>query len=109
VQINLADISGIHPYLSLRASTDILGTTKEALENTKQVLEDLINSHQGNPVVVGPWNSDVSKTKIGPLAQFDTRLFWSLSSLQQWVALPCLWDSEHCTESTPMGSKFLSF
>ena len=81
--------SSIHPYVSLRASTDILGTAWEALENTKQVLEDLINSHQGNPVVVGPWNSGVSETKIGPVAQFDTtRLFWSLSSLQQ--AMGCL-------------------
>ena len=89
MQINLADIPGIHPYVFHRASTDILGTAKEALENTKQVLEDLINSHQGNTVAVGPWNSDVSKPKIGPVAQFDTtRLFWSLSSLQQ--AMGCL-------------------
>jgi len=81
--------SSIHPYVSLRASTDILGTAWEAIENTKHVLEELINAHQSNPVVVGPWNSKSSDTKIGPVAQFDsTRLFWGLSNLQQ--AIGCL-------------------
>ena len=81
--------SSIHPYVSLRASTDLLATAWEALANTKGVLEQLINSHQSNPVIVGPWNSNSSSVKIGPVAQFDTtRLFWSLSSLQQ--AMGCL-------------------
>jgi len=81
--------SSIHPYVSLRACTDILGTAWEAIENTKEALEELINAHQGNPVVVGPWNSNVADTKIGPVAQFDsTRLFWSISNLQQ--AIGCL-------------------
>ena len=81
--------SSIHPYVSLRASTDILATAWEALANTKKAVEEIINGHQGNPVIVGPWISGSQDTKTGPVAHFDsTRLFWSISSLVQ--ALGCL-------------------
>ena len=73
----------------IRASPDLLATAWEALTNTEFVLEQLINNHQSNPAIVGPWNSNCTSVKIGPVAHFDTtRLFWSLSSLQQ--AMGCL-------------------
>jgi histidine ammonia-lyase len=81
--------SSLHPYVSLRASPDHLATAWEALTNSECVLEQLINSHQSNPAIVGPWNSNCTSVKIGPVAHFDTtRLFCSLSSLQQ--AMGCL-------------------
>ena len=81
--------SSIHPYVSLRASPDILATAWEALNKATGVVEDLINNHQSNPVLVGPWNSDNSSATIGPVAHFDTtRLFCSLSSVQQ--AMGCV-------------------
>jgi len=84
--------SSIHPYVSLRASPDILGTAWEALKKATGVLEELINSHQSNPAVVGPWNmAGQSCGKVGPVAHFDTtRLFCTLSSLQQAMGMVAL-------------------
>jgi len=82
--------SSIHPFCTLRASSDIIGNTWETLNNAKKVVLDMVNGHQGNPAVVGFWNSyEVTEIQIGPVCSFDsTRLFCALSSVQQ--AVGCL-------------------
>ena len=81
--------SSIHPFVTLRASPDILATAREALNTAKKIIKDMANGHQGNPVVVGPWNSSINSVEIGPVCSFDsTRLFIAYSNLQQ--AMSCL-------------------
>jgi len=82
--------SSIHPHCTLRASPDIIASAWEALNNCKDVVHEMINGHQGNPAVVGYWNSyEVTDIQIGPVCSFDsTRLFCALSSVQQ--AVGCL-------------------
>jgi len=81
--------SSIHPYVTLRAAPDILATAWEALENAKRVVGEMANGHQGNPVMVGPWNSTLEHVEVGPVCSFDsTRLFIAFSNVQQ--AVSCL-------------------
>jgi len=81
--------SSIHPYVTLRAAPDILATAWEALGNAKRVVGEMANGHQGNPVMVGPWNSTLEHVEVGPVCSFDsTRLFISFSNVQQ--AMSCL-------------------
>ena len=82
--------SSIHPYCTLRACPDIIGTAYETLNTAKKQLAEMINGHQGNPVVVGPWNSTtVTEVQVGPVCSFDsTRLFCMASNVQQ--AVGCL-------------------
>jgi len=81
--------SALHPYVTLRASPDLIGTAWEALGSCRKVVEGMMNGHQGNPVMVGPWNSSLSGVEVGPVCSFDsTRLFIAYSNLQH--ALSCL-------------------
>ena len=82
--------SSIHPFCTLRASPDIIASAWEAVNNCKKVVHEMMNGHQGNPAVVGFWNSyEVTEIQIGPVCSFDsTRLFCALSNVQQ--AVSCL-------------------
>jgi len=76
--------SALHPFVTLRASPDIIGTAWEALNSSRKVVEGMMNGHQGNPVMVGPWNSSLSWVEVGPVCSFDsTRLFVAFSNLKQ--------------------------
>ena len=82
--------SSIHPFCTLRASPDIIANSWETVNNAKKIVNEMMNGHQGNPAVVGFWNSyEVNETQVGPVCSFDsTRLFCALSNVQQ--ALGCL-------------------
>ena len=81
--------SSIHPFVTLRAAPDILGAAWEALAGAKRIITSMANGHQGNPVMVGPWNSSLDHVEVGPVCSFDsTRLFLAFSGVQQ--AMSCL-------------------
>ena len=66
-----------HSHLALRACCDILASANEAFTYATKILEDTMNSHQGNPYICH------DSGKIGSVANFDTtRLYNVLSYLQ---------------------------
>ena len=75
----------LHSHLSLRASCDILASTIEAQKYSTKILEEMMNSHQGNPYVCRQSGS------IGSVANFDsTRLFNVFTYLQTAFGNLCL-------------------
>lgn len=72
-----------HSHMTLRASCDILANVKEAVEHATEALQQMMNSHQGNPFI------ENETGEIGSVANFDsTRLFSILTYVQN--AVGCL-------------------